>query len=415
MRNSRPTSTIEGLKPANHRAAAEEPSATHTEHRPPIQQVSITREEFIKQIESFKTPKPEFHKQLLQVFDNDKSLRELNLSGKQIGDAGAQALATALETNSSLSTLWLNNNQIGAEGAQDLATALQTNKTLTGLDLWNNQIGDAGAQALSSALHTNSSLRELYLLGNQIGDAGVTAAIRNALLTNNNTKELKSTILHKARAIAKISRELAPIDQKDLAGRLGSMPDEIIAKITEFKEASIEPHNLTKDKRLKLRLCAIEDGRKNTQSYHVNRLESEGSSQEIQYVYHILNLMNYINQLSRRVKVEVPTSSEQGPVSELIFRIKQLETRGINLGSIHVTNKDGKYIYHYDAGTGAAAMAEKPLAEITSAQQAELLRRVKVEEARLSEPDPTSVTAIEDERSFVSRVTDKPASTSPNL
>jgi len=45
-----------------------------------------------------------------------------------------------------------------------------------------------------------------------------------------------------ARALAKISPELDPIDQKDLAGRLGSMPDEIIAKITEFKEASIEPH-----------------------------------------------------------------------------------------------------------------------------------------------------------------------------
>ena len=60
------------------------------------------------------------------------------------------------------------------------------------------------------------------------------------------------------------------------------MPDEVIAKITEFKEASIEPHNITTDQRLKLRLSAIEDGRKNTQSYHVNRLESERSSQEIQ-------------------------------------------------------------------------------------------------------------------------------------
>ena len=39
------------LKPANHGAAAEDPSATHTEHRPHIQQVSITREAFIKQIE----------------------------------------------------------------------------------------------------------------------------------------------------------------------------------------------------------------------------------------------------------------------------------------------------------------------------------------------------------------------------
>ena len=170
------------------------------------------------------------------------------------------------------------------------------------MNLFDNQIGDEGAQALATALQTNKTLTKLYLVGNQIGAEAVKPAIRNALVTNNITKELnnitkelKSTILHTAMAIAKISPELVPKDQKDLAGRLGSMPDEVIAKITEFKEASIEPHNLTTDQRLKLRLSAIEDGRKNTQSYHVNRLESEGSSQEIQYVYHILNLMNYIN------------------------------------------------------------------------------------------------------------------------
>jgi len=129
------------------------------------------------------------------------------------------------------------------------------------LHLGVNQIGAEGAQALATALQTNKTLTELHLGGNQIGDEGVQAAIDKALRTNNNTKELKSTIVHTARALAKISPKLAPIDQKDLAGRLGRMPDGIIAKITEFKEASIEPHNLTKDKRLKLRLSAIEHAR----------------------------------------------------------------------------------------------------------------------------------------------------------
>ena len=90
------------LKPANHGAAAEDPSATHTEHRSSIQQASISREEFIQQIEPFQHSKPEFHKQLLQVFDNDSTLSTLNLFGNQIGDEGAKALATALQTNSSL-------------------------------------------------------------------------------------------------------------------------------------------------------------------------------------------------------------------------------------------------------------------------------------------------------------------------
>ena len=120
------------LEQANPGAAAEDESATQTEHRS-----SISRQEFITQIEPFKTSKPDFHKQLLQVFDNDKSLSELNLGYNQIGDEGAQALATALEQN--------------------------------------------------------TSLTELYLDDNQIGDAGALAAIDNALVANNNTKELKST------------------------------------------------------------------------------------------------------------------------------------------------------------------------------------------------------------------------------
>ncbi|MDC0857488.1 hypothetical protein OAP83_02100, partial [Rickettsiales bacterium] len=191
----------------------------------------------------------------------NSSLTELNLGANQIGAGGAQALATALQTNKTLRELNLGYNQIGAAGVQALASALQTNSSLRELLLFNNQIGDDGAQAIANALEHNTSLTILSLGINQIEDEGVTAAIDNALLKNKNTKELKSTILHKAMAIAKISPELAPKDQKGLAGRLGSMPDEVIAKITEFKEASIEPHNLTTDQRLKLRLSAIEHAR----------------------------------------------------------------------------------------------------------------------------------------------------------
>ena len=44
------------------------------------------------------------------------------------------------------------NNQIGLAGSQALATALQTNNSLTVFDLMNNQIGVAGAQALATVL-----------------------------------------------------------------------------------------------------------------------------------------------------------------------------------------------------------------------------------------------------------------------
>ena len=32
--------------------------------------------------------------------------------------------------------------------------------------------------------------------------------------------------------------------------------------------------------------------------------------------------------------------------------------RGINLGSINVTERDGRYLYNYDAGTYAAAISD---------------------------------------------------------
>ena len=50
-----------------------------------------------------------------------------------IGDAGATALATALETNTSLTTLYLDNNNIGVPGATALVATLQNNNTLTTL------------------------------------------------------------------------------------------------------------------------------------------------------------------------------------------------------------------------------------------------------------------------------------------
>ena len=64
-------------------------------------------------------------------------------------------------------------------------------------------------------------LMELNLSSNQIGDEGAQEVIRNALRTNqrrpHNTKELKSNIVHTARALAKISLEQAPEDQQRLA------------------------------------------------------------------------------------------------------------------------------------------------------------------------------------------------------
>ncbi len=78
-------------------------------------------------------------------------LTSLDLEGNGIGDAGATALATALQTNTTLTSLNLECNGIGAAGATALATALQTNTTLTELNLEHNDIRDVAAVALLSA------------------------------------------------------------------------------------------------------------------------------------------------------------------------------------------------------------------------------------------------------------------------
>ena len=115
--------------------------------------------------------------------DNDSSLTELRLRGKQIEGEGAQALAEALRENTSLTELFLHGNQLGAAGATALAEALTQNTSLTNLYFSRNQIGHEGVIALAWALKVNTSLTDLYLNMNQIGVAGA-RALAEALKEN---------------------------------------------------------------------------------------------------------------------------------------------------------------------------------------------------------------------------------------
>ena len=68
--------------------------------------------------------------------------------------------------------------------------------------------------------------------------------------------------MHTARYLAQISPKTAPEDQKNLAGNLYRMPNEVIANITKYKVAQPDPHNLTTDQQSELTLIAVKDGRK---------------------------------------------------------------------------------------------------------------------------------------------------------
>ncbi|XP_058617843.1 NACHT, LRR and PYD domains-containing protein 12-like isoform X9 [Onychostoma macrolepis] len=151
------------------------------------------------------------------VGKNPLLLRELNLSGHELGDTRVNQIAALLQDkHCQLNTLILNNSCITEGGCRVLAAALNSNPSnLTELDLSENKLGnpgmkiiltlfenvqcrleklklncisitDEGCAALASAF--NSNLRELDLSRNQIRDSGVTEI--SSLLRNSQTLQI---------------------------------------------------------------------------------------------------------------------------------------------------------------------------------------------------------------------------------
>jgi hypothetical protein len=106
---------------------------------------------------------------------NNSSLKSLRLENG-CTDSDIKALRVALQNNNYLTALYLEFNQIGDEGAEVLAS---TTKLLT-LHLTGNNIGNVGAKFLAN----NSNLTDLDVCKNKIGDEGVSAFAMNASLTS---------------------------------------------------------------------------------------------------------------------------------------------------------------------------------------------------------------------------------------
>ncbi|XP_051719895.1 NACHT, LRR and PYD domains-containing protein 12-like isoform X2 [Ctenopharyngodon idella] len=135
---------------------------------------------------------------------NPSHLRELDLSGNELGNLGVNLLSDVLGNHlCKLEILWLKDCGLTDEGCAALASALRSNPShLRGLDLSENIIGDSvsllsavledphcklerlwlrycditveDCAALASALRSNPShLRELNLSGNNLGQSGV--------------------------------------------------------------------------------------------------------------------------------------------------------------------------------------------------------------------------------------------------
>ncbi|MCP4937113.1 MAG: hypothetical protein GY927_23625, partial [bacterium] len=115
------------------------------------------------------------------------SLTSLDLSGNNLGDAGAKHLAAL----TSLTSLYLYNNNLGDAGAKHLAALT----SLTSLDLSGNNLGDAGAKHLAAL----TSLTSLDLRSNNLSDVSFLKELKRLtsldLRDNSNIKEPPGEII----------------------------------------------------------------------------------------------------------------------------------------------------------------------------------------------------------------------------
>jgi hypothetical protein len=155
---------------------------------------------------------------LLQALEAGSSSWLLDLMNRQIGDAGARALA-AWPGLAKRSRLHLEGNQIGDAGVKALAASPHLAK-VTHLFLFNNCIGDEGARALAESPYL-ANLSELNLGHNCIGDAGV-RALANAptfvnlgalILVSNRIGDAGAQALAASPYLANLA-ELKPLDNR---------------------------------------------------------------------------------------------------------------------------------------------------------------------------------------------------------
>ena len=121
----------------------------------------------------------------------DTALEALNVSYCDFDAAGAAALVRGVEANRHLKTLDLScNHEAGSAWHAELAAALAAHPALEEVDVRHTGMTDAGATALAAALQTNTTLKTLDVSRNRImTDAGATA-LAGALQTNTTLKYL---------------------------------------------------------------------------------------------------------------------------------------------------------------------------------------------------------------------------------
>jgi hypothetical protein len=100
--------------------------------------------------------------------------REVLLGGKALQDEDMKAIIPLVNSNA-IVKLHLADNQFGDAAAEALAAALESNESLTYVSLHKNRIGSQGGMAFAKAVRANATLKTLFLTMNPIGDDALVA------------------------------------------------------------------------------------------------------------------------------------------------------------------------------------------------------------------------------------------------
>ncbi|VAI72497.1 unnamed protein product [Triticum turgidum subsp. durum] len=148
----------------------------------------------------------ESKKNLNKFYKELRTLKTVNMAGRQFGDEGLFFLAESLAYNKSAEEVDFSGNAITAAGIEAFDGILQINTALKTLNLSGNIIGDEGAKgakAISDLLKKNKTIRIVQLSNNTIEYSGF-ASIADALLENNTLRSLYlKLVAHKPSAFTR--------------------------------------------------------------------------------------------------------------------------------------------------------------------------------------------------------------------
>jgi hypothetical protein len=144
------------------------------------------------------TMRMESMKILCEVPFKDKTLTELDISGKNVGMEGALVVAEYLDGNGAMTKVDISKNSIFAAGTKLLAEALKGNQSITKLDIssnnatWDGQKHEemSGVIALANSIRANGALLVLSLKDNALGTKAGGKVIGEMLKANSVLQEL---------------------------------------------------------------------------------------------------------------------------------------------------------------------------------------------------------------------------------